>query len=316
MSDSRRRSATQNSIHTSVPDFFIVGAPKCGTTALSEYLRENPGICFSATKEPHFFAEDFPNHRLDSSLKDYWRRNFSRYDPARHDAVGEGSALYYLSNVAVPKILALKSTTKFVYMVRNPVELTYSFFSQQRFDNNEDATTFEDAWNLQESRSKGVGIPKYCHEPRLLCYREIGQLGSRLKYLRALVPENQLLIVVYDDFVENPRKVYEGVLKFLGVEPEGRKKFPVINESKVRRSKVLSVLSSSIPKWLHNSVREAKQWLGIPHIPLNVLAMINARPAKRSPLSESLRKRLLREFESEIRLLEKQLGRDFRRWRT
>jgi hypothetical protein len=316
MSDSRTRHATQESGHISGPDFFIVGAPKCGTTALSEYLREHPNICFSATKEPHFFADDFPIHRLDLSLSSYWRRNFSHYDPARHAVVGEGSALYYLSEVAVHRILALNPSAKFVYMVRNPVDMIYSFFSQMRFDDYEDATTFEEAWNLQESRSEGVGIPKHCREPRLLRYREFGRLGNRLKVLRSFIPEKQLLVVVYDDFVENSKKVYEDVLNFLGVESDGRENFPVINESKIQRNKTLSMLLSSIPKWVHNAVREAKQLMGMSHIRLNVLAMINAKPAKRSPLSESLRRRLIQEFEPEVRLLESQLGRDFRRWLT
>ena len=39
------------------PDFFIVGAPRCGTTALSKYLKRNPKICFSNPKEPHFFTK-------------------------------------------------------------------------------------------------------------------------------------------------------------------------------------------------------------------------------------------------------------------
>ena len=45
------------------PNFFIVGAPKCGTTALSEYLREHPNAFLCQPKEPHYFATDFPTHR-------------------------------------------------------------------------------------------------------------------------------------------------------------------------------------------------------------------------------------------------------------
>ncbi|MCH9035408.1 MAG: sulfotransferase [Planctomycetes bacterium] len=40
------------------PDFFIVGAPKCGTTSLYEYLRQHPEVFMSRIKEPHFFGRD------------------------------------------------------------------------------------------------------------------------------------------------------------------------------------------------------------------------------------------------------------------
>lgn len=52
------------------PNFFIIGAPKCGTTALSEYLREHPQVFFSDPKELSFFNEDFTNRRT-TSLEDY-----------------------------------------------------------------------------------------------------------------------------------------------------------------------------------------------------------------------------------------------------
>ena len=42
------------------PNLFIIGAPKCGTTALSEYLREHPAVFVTQPKEPHFFSKDFP----------------------------------------------------------------------------------------------------------------------------------------------------------------------------------------------------------------------------------------------------------------
>ena len=40
------------------PDFFIIGAPKCGTTALATYLAEHPNIQLSDPKEPHYFCKD------------------------------------------------------------------------------------------------------------------------------------------------------------------------------------------------------------------------------------------------------------------
>ena len=58
-----------------LPDFFIVGAPKCGTTAISEYLRTHPRIFMCKPKEPHYFALDIPGYRLHpltGNLKGLW----------------------------------------------------------------------------------------------------------------------------------------------------------------------------------------------------------------------------------------------------
>jgi hypothetical protein len=81
------------------PDFFLVGAPKCGTTALSEYLRAHPAIGFSSPKEPHFFATDRPFLRQMQSEEEYLRRAFAHAAPraARRGldalpAVGNGGA--------------------------------------------------------------------------------------------------------------------------------------------------------------------------------------------------------------------------------
>ena len=47
------------------PDFFLIGAPRCGTTSLSRYLADNPQVCFSRPKEPHYFSLLAPHASLD-----------------------------------------------------------------------------------------------------------------------------------------------------------------------------------------------------------------------------------------------------------
>jgi hypothetical protein len=299
-----------------IPDFYIIGAPKCGTTALSEYLRGHPNICFSHAKEPHFFSDDLPNYKIDRTLDSYMRLNFSHFRPPRHELMGESSVYYYLSAVAVPNILKVNAAAKFVYMVRNPVDMVYSFHSQLYFSNDEDVPAFETAWEWQEARAGGARIPKSCREPRLLQYREVGKLGGRLQLLRSLLSTNQLRVIVFDDFVANPKAVYEQVLTFLRVATDGRQDFPVVNENKMARSKFLSRVSSSIPRPLHNAVRELKHAIGAEGVPFNVLAKVNVRRGKRPRLSDDFRRRLLAEFDPDIRLLERCLNRDLSQWRT
>jgi Sulfotransferase domain len=308
--------STEETARTRIPDFFIIGAPKCGTTALSEYLRAHPNICFSHVKEPHFFSEDFPTRKTDRTLDDYLRRNFSHFDTERHHVMGEGSVYYYLSEVAVSNVLQLNPGAKFIYAIRNPADFVYALHAQYRFSSSEDVVDFEQAWDLQEDRARGKRIPRHCYEPRFLQYRVMGKLGHRLAALKGLIPADQLLVITLDDLASDASGTYRVILDFIGVPFDGRRAFPIVNENKVQRSRMVGHLSSSVPSWLYNSVRAVKHQAGLSHISfLGTLNRINARQEKRPPLRDSFKRRLNAEFEPEVRLLEAQLGRDLTHWR-
>ena len=82
-----------------IPNFFIVGAPKCGTTALYEYLRAHPNVFMPELKEPHFFAKDLGGYPRIKTLEAY--RELFEARAAQHLAVGEASVYYLRSAVAI-----------------------------------------------------------------------------------------------------------------------------------------------------------------------------------------------------------------------
>ncbi len=153
------------------PNFFIVGAPKSGTTALSDYLRDHPNIFFSEPKEPHYFAQDFEKYRLTKTLEEY----LSLFDEStpNHLAIGEGSVFYLFSSVALKKIYEFDPQAKIIVMLRNPVDLVYSFHSQQLFSADEDEQSFEKAWRLQGVRQQGKHIPRKNRNTNFLNYASI-----------------------------------------------------------------------------------------------------------------------------------------------
>ena len=297
-----------------IPDFFIIGASKCGTTALSRYLDEHPNICFALTKEPHFFSDDFPLQKLDKNLNEYWRRNFSSFDARRHRAIGEGSGTYYISEVAITNILQQNPAARFIYMVRNPVDMVHSWYYHVLFGGGEDVS-FEEAWELQPMRSRGQRIPRHVREPRFLQYRALGSLGRRLTFLKERIPAGQLMVIVFDDFISDPKATYEKVLAFLKLPSDGRQDFPQINETKVQRSKLLGSINASMPAWVSGVAHKFRSAIGLRHVPLNFIAALNAKPTKRPLLSKDFRERLSAEFEPEVRLLEQHLDRDLSAWR-
>ena len=88
-------------------DFCILGAPKCGTTALYAYLRTNPQVFMPQIKEPHFYSDDIARfddglNRPPQSRQDYCEMFASAAD---EQLLGEASTLYLFSERAVPNIL-------------------------------------------------------------------------------------------------------------------------------------------------------------------------------------------------------------------
>lgn len=213
------------------PDFFIIGAPKCGTTAMAGYLAAHPEICMSDPKEPHFFNSDFQN-RHTHSLRQYAACFASA--TAQHKAVGEASVLYLYSDVAIANILAFQPDARFIVMLRNPVDMAISWHSEALYSSSvgETVTDFPSAWSLQQERKSGRAIPAICKEPKVLYYKDICSLGAQLKRLQSLVPGQRILLVWQEDFLRDGRAEYLRVLDFLGVSDDGRMDFPRVNTAK------------------------------------------------------------------------------------
>ncbi len=133
------------------PNFFIIGAPKAGTTALSEYLRGHPQVFFSEPKEPHFFNDDFSaRHTYDM---DTYLSYFKDADE-EYKAIGEGSVFYLSSKNAVPNILKKNPNAKFIVMLRNPVSMAQSWHAQAIHSFGETVLDFDKAWHLQDKRKE------------------------------------------------------------------------------------------------------------------------------------------------------------------
>jgi hypothetical protein len=137
------------------PNFFIIGAPKSGTTSLANYLSAHPEVHFSDPKEPKYFHSDFhPEHRYALDEGGY----LGCFDPgemSRCSAVGEGTVWYLYSEVAVSRILEFNPEARLIAMLRNPVDLAYSLHSQLLYGGHENLESFEEAWRAQEDRAQG-----------------------------------------------------------------------------------------------------------------------------------------------------------------
>ncbi len=299
------------------PDFFIIGAPKCGTTALSEYLRQHPAIGFSEPKEPVYFCADFPELRNFTDEAAYLEQCFGHCGDMGYQAVGEGSTAYFLSEAAVPNILEFAPNARFIVMLRNPVDMIPAFHAQMLLGLEEDVADFAKAWALQTRRARGECLPKFNREPTILQYAKLGKLGSHLRRISGQVPEGRLKTILFEDFVADTRKVYEEVLAFLGVPGDGRVEFPKINERQAIRVRSLYQFGHRPPESLMKLVSVCKRVFGIER--LNIVPRMlewNVKQAQRKTLSSPMRNTLIAEFSEDIDLLSSLLGRDLSHWKA
>lgn len=287
------------------PDFFLIGAPKCGTTAFSEYLRSNPAVFFSDPKELNFFNSDMPDRDRTESLEEYLR-HFRGADGFA--AAGEGSAWYLYSRVAVPNILRFNPSAKLIVMLRNPVEMAEALHSQNVWDREDDAEDFEKAWRLQGARKRGERLPPFAEEPWQLQYGEICKLGAQMRRLYQNAPRSQVLAVLLEDMKRDARGAYEGALRFLGVPSDGRAEFPPINERKRLRSAFLGDAA--------RLVQNTKRKLGIRRSfgVLTAFRELLTVPKARPQLRPEFRRELSDYFRDDTALLGELLGRDLSHW--
>jgi hypothetical protein len=296
------------------PNFFIVGAPKCGTTALYAYLRPHPNIFMSRLKEPHFFATDMGGYPQIKTPEDY-AGLFAESTPA-HTRVGEASVYYLRSTAAIPNIRNFNPDAKIIAMFRNPVDMVYSLHSQLLYWSEETEDDFEKAWRLQERRRHGLDLPRTCREPLLVQYAEIGQFGSQTERVLSTFPRAQVKLILYDDFAASPKKIYDEVLTFLDIPNDNRTEFPRINDNKRAGMPWLRDFIRKPPSPLRSAVGHLKDTLGAEKLVAlkdKVMDLITVKE-RRPPLAPEFRRELVQAFRDEVALLGRILNRDLSHW--
>ncbi|WP_306751798.1 sulfotransferase family protein [Paracoccus actinidiae] len=208
-----------------LPDFFIIGAAKAGTTSLYDMLIHHPGVFLPDRKEPEFFARD---DLYGEGIENYaWL-----FEPARPDQLtGEGSTLYSLSPLfpdTAARIARHVPQARFIYVLRQPVERAYSFYVQL-VKNYQNATgdhvvhrRFED-FILPECHARAAPrakalAPFNAHFPDTpeLCLAGSDYPAQINAYL-AHVPRDRMLFLKFEDFRRDRDAVMAQVCDFLGL---------------------------------------------------------------------------------------------------
>lgn len=295
------------------PDFVIAGAAKSGTTALYLYLREHPGLFLTEPKEPHYFAlagrrptftgpgDDRTINRLAITGRDEYLALYEPAPPSTLRGEASVSTLYY--EQAHRRLHEHNPDVRIICMLRDPADRAFSAYSFMRTRTFEPCTDFEQALD-DEQRRIAAGWHHIWH------YQAMGRYADQLTRLLEIFPREQVLVILYDDFRQDPVEVLERTYRFLSVDSIPPTVTPEPHRSGEPRIKTLSRVV--------NTPHPAKQVLAriVPaKARTRIRSAIGRHNVVRSSYRPEIRERLIAGFADDIDRLESLLSVDLSAWR-
>ena len=200
------------------PDFFIVGAARCGTTSMFTYLKQHPDIFVSVLKEPHFFGSDLTRQPHTIRDRELYLSLFA--NALQRQKAGEGSVWYLLSKKAATEIKAFCPNAKILIMLRNPVDMIASLHALYVRTGNEVLENIEAAVAAESERRDGRRIPETTYFPEGLIYTRVALFYEKVRRFLDAFGVDAVRIILFDDFTADTLAVYRETLLFLGVNSE------------------------------------------------------------------------------------------------
>jgi hypothetical protein len=225
-------------VHVPLPNFFLVGAPKAGTTALYRYLDQHPAIYMSPIKEPHFFADEIRLENFGGEFRhmalarlpaqreylsgpvsekfsggpiDSWADYLKLFQCVRNEtAIGEASVCYLWSESAPANLYGRIPDAKILVMLRKPIERAFSQYAHM-LSFAESEISFGDYIDAA-LRSKSSEISE------LFPFLRFGSYGEQLERWLKHFDASQVQIHLYEDFCRAPLDVMRSIFRFLGVD--------------------------------------------------------------------------------------------------
>lgn len=298
------------------PDFFVIGAPKAGTTALHAALAAHPELFLSTVKEPKFYLcgeapppEQHGPGDAHSRREWIWRRDeyealFATAPPGMR--CGESTPFYLSDFEAQRRIRAERPDARLIAVLRDPVERAHSNWAHLWGDGLEPVDDFVAACRLEEERAAAGWAPFWR-------YLGLGRYGEQLEHLLGVFPREQVHVLRYRELVEAPSATLDRICAFLGVREGVITEVPALN------------VSTYVDPTLRTRVLQAAVRQGAAigrHFPPQVWRTLSAPllwalrgvPRNRPELEPAQRRELLAYFEDDIARLERVTGDSFSDW--
>jgi len=231
-----------------LPDFMIVGHPKCGTSALYRMLRRHPQIFMPDLKETWFFVPELHSRFRRPGLRpDTLEQYMALFAPATpQQRVGEATPSYLMSESAAARIAEVDPSVRIIALLREPASFLRSLHLQFVQTHVENETDLRRALALEESRREGRNIPPNSPRPQTLLYSQHVRYVEQLERYSAVFPREQILVLIYEDFRRDNEATVRQVLRFLEIDDQIPVPSTEVNPSVRVRSQALHELVQSL----------------------------------------------------------------------
>ncbi|MDN5205413.1 sulfotransferase domain-containing protein [Fulvivirgaceae bacterium BMA10] len=204
-----------------IPNFFIVGAAKSGTSSLWQYMKEHPQIFMPKDelyKEPRYFN----NPKRFRNIEDYFRLFEATNE--NQNRVGEASTAYLTCPDCASKIAdygrEYDLDIKIIILLRNPASRAYSLYNWMVQDGYEYSSTFAKALKREERRKKGTSNfwePNYFYN---YLYFNSGKYYEQVNQYIAQFGNENVYVETFENFIKNSTVILREIFTFLGVDPD------------------------------------------------------------------------------------------------
>ncbi|HYI22076.1 MAG TPA: sulfotransferase [Candidatus Limnocylindrales bacterium] len=299
------------------PDFFIVGAPRSGTTFLYEALRRHPGVFMPFPKEPLYFCSDLntgtPADRREfiTTEEDY----LDLFSAAPEEAlVGEACVFNLFSDVAAQRIRAERPDARIIISLREPVAQMASFHAV-RMSEGQEELPFAAAIDAEVDRSQGRRLPAHAVLVPTYSYRAVASYAAQVERFLDAFPRDRVLILMHDELRSHPDRWLARAATFLNISAEQLGDPGVVNANwqsrwpwltrATRSQALIATAKRAVPQRLHRQARRGAEGLG----------RLNRRRIGSPTVPSDLRARLRAELAPDVQRLEGLIGTDLAAWR-
>ncbi len=297
------------------PTFFIVGAPKCGTTSLHHYLSQHPDVCMSEPKEPRCIEFQ--------SSGDYdaaYQNVFRHWSGEKH--LGEASPTYLFVPYVAERISKWYPDVRIIAILRDPIDRAYSDWWMY-YSRGIEKLSFENVVRLnldllaEGCRFCGVGgenkwkenvrkrKKNFGHEP---VYVDVGNYGEQLARYFRYFPRDQIHVLTLDELITQTTEAMESIYRFLDINSSG---IPLKLEEGQNKG------LGAPPKYvlqLFRVMQSANLSRFVPKSMQNLVSRWLRHREERPRISEKVVELLRTHYRKDIQQLERLLDRKFPEW--
>ena len=288
------------------PDFFIVGAARCGTTSLHSWLNRHPAIQMTnPDKEPGYYCDFWGVETFAE-----YRRNFG--GAGKGQLLGDAST-HYMTSPNTPAILRKANPdARIIINLRNPADRAFSLFRFMQCQGYENIEDFDEALEAEpERRTRFLGPGgEAITYPYNYLYFQTGLYHEQLQRFFQSFPRPQILVIIFEEMIRDQMTTYKRIMEHLGLpSEEPTDSLLPMNGSWKPRSLMLQNL-------LKQKLFPLCQSLRLPHHKIyRTLSNLNMDDSIKSKISPATRQRLLETYREDIDATAKLLGRPLDVWR-